>query len=107
MKTFRMFARSFRDAFKSVVRNFSLSLASVSCITITLIIIAASLLISENVKNFTTQIKEDVTVVVFLDNDTTEQEQESFVEKLKKVDNIIANSKKKEYNVFIKYRLCF
>ncbi len=88
MKTFRMFARSFRDAFKSVVRNFSLSLASVSCITITLIIIAASLLISENVKNFTTQIKEDVTVVVFLDNDTTEQEQESFVEKLKKVDNI-------------------
>ena len=42
MKSFRMTIRSFRDAFKSVVRNFSLSLASITCITITLIIIAAS-----------------------------------------------------------------
>lgn len=88
MKTFRMFFRSFRDAFKSVVRNFSLSLASVSCITITLIIIAASLLISENVKNFTNLIKEDVTVVVFLDNDTTEEERNNVVLKLKDVQNI-------------------
>ena len=39
MKPIRMLARSIRDAFKSVVRNFSLSLASISCITITLIIV--------------------------------------------------------------------
>ena len=69
MKLFRMFGRYIRDAFKSVVRNFSLSLASVSCITITLVIIAAALLISENVKNFTNEIVSDVTIVAFLNSE--------------------------------------
>lgn len=64
MKLFRMFGRSIRDAFKSVFRNFSLSLASISCISITLIIVAIALLASLNVDNFAKMIKEDVTVVV-------------------------------------------
>lgn len=88
MKSFRLVFRSFRDAFKSVVRNFSLSLASITCITITLIIIAASFLISENVRNFTTLIEKDVTIVAFLDNDTTELDRENFEDNLKKMDNI-------------------
>lgn len=88
MKSFRMTIRSFRDAFKSVVRNFSLSLASITCITITLIIIAASFLISENVRNFTTLIEKDVTIVAFLDNDTTELDRKNFEDNLKKMDNI-------------------
>ena len=88
MKSFRMTIRSFRDAFKSVVRNFSLSLASITCITITLIIIAASFLISENVRNFTTLIEKDVTIVAFLENDTTELDRENFEDNLKKMDNI-------------------
>lgn len=88
MKSFRLVFRSFRDAFKSVVRNFSLSLASITCITITLIIIAASFLISENVRNFTDLIEKDVTVVVFLSNDTTEEDRKLFEEELQKMDNI-------------------
>ena len=64
MKSCRTFIRSLRDAFKSVVRNFSLSLASVTCITITLIIIAAALLISENVRNFTDEIEKDVSEII-------------------------------------------
>lgn len=71
MKIFRTFFRGVRDAFKSVVRNFSLSLASISCITVTLLIIAASILISENVRNFTKEIENDVTIVAFLDSDVT------------------------------------
>lgn len=46
MKLFRMLGRSIRDAFKSVIRNFSLSLASISCITITLIIVAIAIMAS-------------------------------------------------------------
>ena len=88
MKSFRLVFRSFRDAFKSVVRNFSLSLASITCITITLIIIAASFLISENVRNFTDLIEKDVTVVVFLSNDITEEDRKLFEEELQKMDNI-------------------
>lgn len=73
MKIFRMLSRSFRDAFKSVIRNFSLSLASISCITITLIIVAIAIIASFNVQNFTKEIEKDLTIVVFMDNDATEE----------------------------------
>lgn len=96
MKSFRTFVRSLRDALKSVVRNFSLSLASVTCITITLIIIAAALLISENVSNFTNEIERDVTVVAFLDSDVSDEVREEFELNLKKnmnIDNYTFKSK--------------
>ena len=88
MKGCRTFLRSFRDAFKSVVRNFSLSLASVTCITITLIIIAAALLISDNVSNFTREIERDVTIVAFLDSDVTNEVRDNFELILKKNSNV-------------------
>lgn len=88
MKSCRTFIRSLRDAFKSVVRNFSLSLASVTCITITLIIIAAALLISENVRNFTDEIEKDVTIVAFLDSDVSDDTRKDFELNLKKNMNI-------------------
>ena len=78
MKSCRTFFRSLRDAFKSVVRNFSLSLASITCITITLIIIASALLLSSNVKNFTDEIEKDVTIVAFLDSDVSDETRENF-----------------------------
>ena len=96
MKSFRTFVRSLRDALKSVVRNFILSLASVTCITITLIIIAAALLISENVSNFTTEIERDVTVVAFLDSDVSDEVRDEFELNLKKnmnIDNYTFKSK--------------
>ena len=74
MKPFRMLGRSIRDAFKSVIRNFSLSLASISCITITLVIVAIAIITSFNVESFTKEIERDLTIVVFLENDTTEEE---------------------------------
>ena len=67
MRGIRTIQRYFRDATKSVIRNFSLSLASISCITITLIVVAFSLIISYNVENFTESIRKDVTMVIFLD----------------------------------------
>lgn len=88
MKSCRTFVRSLRDAFKSVVRNFSLSLASITCITITLVIIAAALLMSENVKNFTNEIEKDVTIVAFLDSDVEGDVKENFETTLKKNLNI-------------------
>ena len=88
MKLFRMLGRSIRDAFKSVIRNFSLSLASISCITITLIIVAVAIIASMNVQNFTKEIEKDMTIVVFLDNDTTEDETKIIEEKIKKLDNV-------------------
>lgn len=67
MKGFRILGRNIRDAFKSVFRNFSLSLASISCITITLVIVAVAIILSYNVNNFTTEVEKDMTIVAFLD----------------------------------------
>ena len=49
MKAIRIFGRNIRDAFKSVFRNFSLSFASISCITITLLVVAIAVILSYNV----------------------------------------------------------
>lgn len=88
MKIFRMIGRNIRDAFKSVFRNFSLSLASISCITITLIIVAISILATLNVNNFAKVMKEDVTMVVFLNTETTAEEEEQIEFQLKNMDNV-------------------
>lgn len=88
MKPFRMLARSIRDAFKSVVRNFSLSLASISCITITLIIVSIALIASMNVQNFTQEIEKDLTIVVFMERDATEEDIENIKEEFDNIKNI-------------------
>lgn len=83
-----MLRRNVRDAFKSVFRNFSLSLASITCITITLIIVGASIIISLNLKNFTKEIEEDVTMIVFLDADTTEEQISTLTHDIKSIPNV-------------------
>lgn len=88
MKIFRMFARNVRDAFKSVFRNFSLSLASISCISVTLIIVAVALVASVNVKNFTKELERTVTINVFLEEDVTDEVIKDLDEKIKKLDNL-------------------
>lgn len=88
MKLFRVFGRSIRDAFKSVIRNFSLSIASISCISITLIVVAASLVATTNVNNFTTLIEKDVTIVAFLNKKVTDKGIETIEKELSAIDNI-------------------
>ena len=88
MKIFRMLSRSIRDAFKSVFRNFSLSLASISCITITLVIVAISIIASLNVENFAKEIESDLTIVVFLDSDTTKDEVKDLTKEIKNTTNV-------------------
>ena len=93
MKLFRMLGRSIRDAVKSVIRNFSLSLASISCITITLIIVAIAIMASYNVQNFTKEIERDMTIVAFLDNGATKSD----VKEIEKEINSISNVDKYTY----------
>lgn len=99
MKFFRNIRRYFRDAMKSVIRNFSLSLASISCIAITLIVVGISIVLSYNVENMTDSIKKDVTMVVFLKSDTTENEVKDIQKKITNMGNIeeIKFKSKKEY----------
>lgn len=88
MRAFRILSRNIRDSFKSVFRNFSLSLASVSCITITLIVVAVAIILTYNVNNFASLVEKDVTIVAFLDVDITKEQTNQVEEEIKKLDNI-------------------
>ena len=88
MKAFRILGRNIRDSFKSVFRNFSLSLASISCITITLLVVSVAIILTYNVNNFAESVEKDVTIVAFLDVDITEEETKKVEDEIKKLDNI-------------------
>jgi len=88
MKAVRILSRNIRDSFKSVFRNFSLSLASISCITITLIVVAISIVLSQNVNNFAENVEKDVTIVVFLDVDIEPEQKDDVEDLIKKIDEV-------------------
>lgn len=88
MKAFRILGRNIRDAFNSVFRNFSLSLASISCITITLIVVSIFIILSYNVSNFTKLVEKDVTIVAFLDVNIKDDDVKVLEEKIKRLDNV-------------------
>lgn len=99
MKLFRSINRYFRDAGKSVIRNFSLSLASVSCITITLIVVALSLVLSYNVEQMTKHVSSNISIVVFLKGDTKEEDVKKLEKDINALDNIaeVKYKSKKDY----------
>ncbi len=98
MKGLRIIFRNIRDGFKSVGRNLSLSLASISCITITLLIVAIALIVSYNVESVTKRVKQDFTIVTFIDNAASKEQIDNLTERIKKLDNIdnITHQTKKE-----------
>ncbi len=88
MKFFRILFRSFRDSLKSVGRNFSLSIASITCVMVTLVIVGVSLLVSYNIDNATKELKEDLSIVVFIDNEADEFDITNIETKIKGIDNV-------------------
>lgn len=88
MRALRIISRNIRDSFKGVFRNFSLSIASISCIAITLIVVSISIILSDNVNNFATLVEEDVTIVTFLSNDISSERVSEINAEINKLDNI-------------------
>lgn len=88
MKYLRILNNNLKDSIKSVFRNFSLSVASISCITITLILVAVAILLSENVNKFTDDIEKDVTIVVYIKKDATLEDREALDTKINLLSNI-------------------
>lgn len=88
MKAFRILFKNIDESFKGVFRNFSLSLASISCITITLILVGFSIVLSMNVNNFTKEIERDMTIVVFVDRKATEEEVKDIGTRIKALNNV-------------------
>lgn len=96
MRNIRILVKNIRDGLKNVVRNFSLSLASISCITVTLLIVAVAMIGSLNVENFTNIIRDDFTIVVYMDNSLdslAEGKIKSNIQKLSNIESIELNTK--------------
>jgi len=102
MKFFRIIGRSIRDSFKSVGRNFSLSLASITCVMITLIIVGVALIISYNVEDATAKLKKDLSIVVFISNDADNFDITSLETQIKGIENVDADSVKYQSKAEIK-----
>lgn len=96
VKAFRILKNSIRDSFKSVFRNFSLSIASVLCTTITLILVAIAIVVTVNVNYVTKSMEKELTIVVYANRDVTDEQInniESSIKKIDVVDNVEFKSK--------------
>ena len=110
MKNIRILRKNIRDGVKNIIRNFSLSLASISCITVTLLIVAVAIVGSYNVENFTKVIRDDFTIVVYMNNSNTEEQESKIKNEINDLSNIesitfnskkdIANEMKEESEIF-------
>ncbi len=96
MKAIRILGRSVRDSFKSVSRNFSLSLASILCVTITLVLVSVSIIGTAIINNTTQSIEDELSIAVYLTSDTTVErvtELETEFMNIDKVSEVILKSK--------------
>lgn len=85
---FRILKRSIRDSFKSVFRNFSLSVAAIACSTITLILVAVSIIVSYNVNSITDKLEEELTIVVYLKKEVTDEQIEGLKTNFVQLKNV-------------------
>ncbi len=96
MKALRILVRNIRDAFRSIWRNFALSLASITAITVTLIVVAFSLILTYNV-NYTAEIMaSNIEIIVFLEKEIDEEtiaEVENEINSLDNVESFIFKSR--------------
>ena len=110
MKSIRIIGRNIRAGVKNVVRNLSLSFASIACISVTLLLVALSLVGSLNVEHFTENIRDDFTIVTYikLDADTVlESDLKRSIESLDNIESVtfdskydVANRMKQESDIF-------
>lgn len=88
MKIIRIFIRNVKSAFKSIFRNFSLSIASVVCTTITLVIVALAIIVAANVNSFTKDIGDSLTIIAFVDSKASDEEIAKVKSSLLEINNI-------------------
>ena len=96
MKTFRIIGKSFKEAFRSIFRNFSLSMASISCTAITLILVAIALLATYNVNQITKRFEDTLTIVAFVDTDANDEVIKKIRYEINSLDNV--DTKQTKYN---------
>ena len=96
MKPLRILGRNIRDALRSVFRNFSLSIASITCIVITLILVAIGLILSVNVNFFINDLESELTILAYVKKDVEDEAISNLTEEIQNmsvVEEVIYSNK--------------
>ena len=84
----RSFKRGIGDGIRNVFRNGRMSFASIGTITICLIVLGINFVLLWNVQSFTTQIDDNLSVVVFMKEGIEETEIKSLMSKIRQRDEV-------------------
>lgn len=101
----RTIGRHARESLKSIGRNGWMTFASVSAVTVTLILVGVFFVIMMNLNRVATNIEEDVQIRVHIDVAAGGQEQKTLkseIEKLPEVKSVTFSPKKKELDNLVK-----
>ncbi|MGD7050705.1 ABC transporter permease [Rossellomorea marisflavi] len=101
----RTYGRHFRESFKSIGRNGWMTFASVSAVTVTLLLVGVFVVLMLNMNKVATDIEKDVEVRVLLDIGTTKEQSQEIndkIEKLNGVESIEYSSKEDELKNLVK-----
>lgn len=88
MKPIRILTRSLRDSLKSFIRNFSLSLASIMCVIITLLLVSIAIVFSANINESISNIEGELSIIVYLDKEITEKRIEELKKEFSNLDEV-------------------
>lgn len=100
----RTVARHTRESFKSLLRNGWMTFASVSAVTITLILVGVFFVIMMNLNHVATSLEENVEIRVHIDVAATKEEKNALEEEIKaipEVGSVIFSPKGEELNNLI------
>jgi cell division transport system permease protein len=100
----RTLGRHIRESFKSLARNGWMTFASVSAVTVTLILVGVFFVIMMNLNQVAKNIEEDVIIRVHIDVTATDEEQQVLkqqIDDLPEVSSIVFSSKEEELDQMI------
>lgn len=101
---FRTMGRHIRDAFKSLFRNGWMSVAAISAVAMTLILVGSFIAILFNVNKLASDVENDVSVRVFIDLAADETNKESLraqLEQIPNVDTLTYSTRDEELNKLV------
>lgn len=84
----RTFWRHIKESFKSIKRNGWMTVAAVSAVAVTLLLVGSFIAILMNVNKLATDVEEDVSVRVYIDLAAKEEDQEALQQNLEELDEV-------------------
>ena len=88
MMKFKNLGYFFREALTSLSRNRLLSIATISTMTICIMLLGAAVLMTINTGNFMNRLESDIEIVAFLDNSLSKSEMSDIKDEIEKLDGV-------------------